>query len=141
VKLSDSLSRLIKSALFDGCADPASVAALLPANFHGNLKKLLSDIISKKIAQWRTSTIENQTSMPKLQEFDWRVDVKTSSDTIARMSAPTCLLQLKVQQSPSNTQDMVPAENVTVELSKETLETMLDGLGMIRDQLASVAKS
>ena len=38
-------------------------------------------------------------SMPKLQEFDWRVDVKTSSDTIARMSAPTCLLQLKVLQN------------------------------------------
>ena len=51
------------------------------------------------------------------------------------------VLSLQVQQSPSNTQDMVTAENVTVELSKETLETMLDGLGMIRDQLASVAKS
>ena len=35
-------------------------------------------------------------SLPKLQEFDWRIDVKTSSDTISRMSAPTCLLQLKV---------------------------------------------
>ena len=33
LQLSDSLSRLIKSALFDGCADPASVAALLPGTF------------------------------------------------------------------------------------------------------------
>ena len=28
---------------------------------------------------------------------------------------------------------------VTVELSKETLDTMLDGLGRIRDQLSAVA--
>lgn len=34
--------------------------------------------------------------MPKLADFDWRVDVKTSSDAITRMSVPTCLLQLKV---------------------------------------------
>lgn len=29
--------------------------------------------------------------------------------------------------------------SVTVELSKETLDTMLDGLGRIRDQLSAVA--
>ena len=30
---------------------------------------------------------------------------------------------------------------INVEFSKETLDTMLDGLGKIRDQLSSVAKS
>jgi len=30
--------------------------------------------------------------------------------------------------------------NINVELSKETLDTMLDGLSKIRDQLSSVAK-
>ena len=35
-------------------------------------------------------------SLPKLADFDWRVDVKTSSDAITRMSMPTCLVQLKV---------------------------------------------
>ena len=29
-------------------------------------------------------------------DFDWRVDIKTSSDSIARMSVPTCILQMKV---------------------------------------------
>ena len=35
-------------------------------------------------------------SLPRLSDFDWRVDIKTSSDTLARMSVPTCVLQLKV---------------------------------------------
>ena len=29
-------------------------------------------------------------------EFDWRVDVKSASDNVSRMSVPTCILQLKV---------------------------------------------
>lgn len=35
-------------------------------------------------------------SLPHLVDMDWRVDIKTSSDTISRMAVPTCLLQLKV---------------------------------------------
>ena len=36
-------------------------------------------------------------SLPRLQEFDWRVDVKSSSDAVSRMAVPTCLLQMKVR--------------------------------------------
>ena len=35
-------------------------------------------------------------SLPKLIDFDWRVDVKTSSNAISRMSMPTCIMQLQV---------------------------------------------
>lgn len=35
-------------------------------------------------------------SLPRLVDMDWRVDIKTSSDSIVRMAVPTCLLQLKV---------------------------------------------
>jgi len=34
--------------------------------------------------------------LPRLVDFDWRVDIKTSSDSLSRMSVPTCLLQLQV---------------------------------------------
>ncbi|KAK6973834.1 COMM domain-containing protein 9, partial [Biomphalaria glabrata] len=78
-------------------------------------------------------------SLPKLLDFDWRVDMKTSSDSVARMSVPTCMLNLEIQEQPGKIQQTAGIENVSVELSKETLDTMLDGLGKIRDQLASVA--
>ena len=35
-------------------------------------------------------------SLPQLKELDWRVDMVTSSDSVSRMSVPTCLVQFKV---------------------------------------------
>ena len=35
-------------------------------------------------------------SLPRLVNFDWRVDVKTASDSAARMAQPTCIVQMKV---------------------------------------------
>ena len=123
--------------------------------------------------------------------------MKTVSDSVAGMAAPTCLVQMKVstlqphcpstattrhdiiittkisfyhplflspsflllllhflslspiftlpsphvQDVPTHTQQMVSVRNINVEFSKETLETMLDGLSKICDQLSSVAKT
>lgn len=44
-------------------------------------------------------------SLPRLVDMDWRVDIKTSSDTINRMAVPTCLLQLKVMSGPVQDQN------------------------------------
>ncbi|TKC52836.1 hypothetical protein EI555_019328 [Monodon monoceros] len=78
-------------------------------------------------------------SLPRLVDLDWRVDIKTSSDSISRVAIPTCLLQMKIQEDPSLCGEQPSVSAVTVELSKETLDTMLDGLGRIRDQLSAVA--
>lgn len=42
-------------------------------------------------------------------------------------------------QDGGNVSSSTSESSVTVELSKETLDTMLDGLGRIRDQLSAVA--
>ncbi|XP_059787377.1 COMM domain-containing protein 9 isoform X1 [Balaenoptera ricei] len=78
-------------------------------------------------------------SLPRLVDLDWRVDIRTSSDSISRMAVPTCLLQMKIQEDASLCGEQPSMSAVTVELSKETLDTMLDGLGRIRDQLSAVA--
>ena len=77
-------------------------------------------------------------SLPTLVDFDWRIDMISSSSSIDRMSVPTCLLQLKVDDEGQK-EAGAGGRNVTVEMSKETLDTMLHGLGKIRDQLNSVA--
>ena len=98
-------------------------------------------------------------SLPCLIDFDWKVNIKSSSDSASRMAAPTCLVQMNVRPHPliksshahKNKYDVIftggvmPRVNqnvrtINVEFSKETLDTMLDGLGKIRDQLSSVAK-
>lgn len=45
----------------------------------------------------------------------------------------------QIREDPSLCGDRPSVSAVTVELSKETLDTMLDGLGRIRDQLSAVA--
>ena len=88
--------------------------------------------------------------------------MKTASDSVAGMAAPTCLVQMKVsrypciakinpsllpppisqvQDMPTQAQQMPAVRSINVEFSRETLETMLDGLGKIRDQLSSVSKT
>ncbi|XP_006821404.1 COMM domain-containing protein 9-like [Saccoglossus kowalevskii] len=135
-----TLSSLIRCAIFEGCSDFMSVQDLFPDNFHKNLKDLLSKIIADNISTWRNRSLNNQISLPRLVDFDWRVDLKTSTDTISRMSMPTCILQLKVQETAKRVDTVPDVSSLSVELSKETLDTMLDGLSKIRDQLSSVAK-
>ncbi|XP_070561888.1 COMM domain-containing protein 9-like [Ptychodera flava] len=135
-----SLSSLIQCAIFEGCSDAASVQALFPGDFHKNLRDLITKIIVENLPSWRNRSVNGQISLPRLVDFDWRVDLKTSTDTISRMSMPTCVLQLKVQDTPKQVDSVPEVSSLSVELSKETLDTMLDGLGKIRDQLNSVAK-
>uniref|UniRef100_A0A8D1ZGN8 COMM domain-containing protein n=1 Tax=Sus scrofa TaxID=9823 RepID=A0A8D1ZGN8_PIG len=115
-QLLQALHRLTRVAVFQDLSSAEAILALFPENFHQNLKNLLTKIILEHV-----------------------VDIKTSSDSISRLAVPTCLLQMKIQEDPSLCGDKPSVSAVTVELSKETLDTMLDGLGRIRDQLSAVA--
>lgn len=51
-----------------------------------------------KRAAWALSwPVAFTVSLPRLVDLDWRVDIKTSSDSISRMAVPTCLLRMKVR--------------------------------------------
>ena len=71
-------------------------------------------------------------------DVDWRVDVKLASDQVSRMSVPTTIVDLQIEQQPEKVGEMPVVRDVSFELSKEALETMLEGLGKIRDQLSSI---
>ncbi|EFC44468.1 hypothetical protein NAEGRDRAFT_5651, partial [Naegleria gruberi] len=76
--------------------------------------------------------------LPKLVDMKWRVDLSTASNVIQKMSAPSVVIQLNVQ-NPSKVVGVMPkTEQVNFEMDKETLSTMLKGLSKIRDQLASI---
>ncbi len=78
---------------------------------------------------------------PVLSRADWRVDVKTSSNLLSRMSVPTVLVGMKVQDTPTHVGVVPDVKDVQFELSKEALQTMLDGLNKIRDQLGAIKSS
>lgn len=79
-------------------------------------------------------------SLPALKEFDWRIDIKTSSDKVSRMSIPTALVQMKIEDVATDSNQIAPMRAVNFEVSKETISTMLDGMGKILEQLNSVAE-
>lgn len=54
------------------------------------------------------------------------------------MHVPMVVVQLQVESQSQLLGDMPEVNKVNFELSKEALETMLDGLGKIRDQLSSM---
>eukprot|EP01137_Pigoraptor_chileana_P006590 Opistho-2@3280 len=107
---------------------------------HKNLIRLITTVVVEHLPVWRAASLANQISLPKLEDFDWRIDIKTASDSLSRMSQPTVLVQMKVREVPTRTDGVPAVKAVNFELNKETLDTMLDGLGKIRDQLSSVAK-
>uniref|UniRef100_A0A8D1L9Y6 COMM domain-containing protein n=1 Tax=Sus scrofa TaxID=9823 RepID=A0A8D1L9Y6_PIG len=94
----------------------AAILALFPENFHQNLKNLLTKIILEHV-----------------------VCIPSSTWGPSALSVPVCLVETRIQEDPSLCGDKPSVSAVTVELSKETLDTMLDGLGRIRDQLSAVA--
>lgn len=134
-----SLGFILKRAVFQGSTDPHDIVALFPEGFHKSLRDLMGKIIIDNMADWKAQAVNTHVSLPKLADFDWRVDVKTASDTVARMSVPTCILKLQVESNTESRETSRGQQTISVELSKETLDTMLDGLSKIRDQLSSVA--
>ncbi|XP_069714031.1 COMM domain-containing protein 9 isoform X3 [Phaenicophaeus curvirostris] len=139
LKLVSALHNLTRHVVYRGLTEAEDILSLFPENFHQNLKNLLTKIILENISAWRNEAEASQISLPRLVDMDWRVDIKTSSDSISRMAVPTCLLQLKIQEDVALCGNSPVVSALTLELSKETLDTMLESLGRIRDQLSAVA--
>ncbi len=103
------------------------------------LKKGVCNILASHAAEWREASLAGLVGPPKLVDFDWRVDTKTSSNHLARMAVPTVFVEMKVQNAAEKKAVMPGVKSVQFELSKQALATMLDGLGKIRDQLSSIS--
>lgn len=86
----------------------------------------------------REAVVSSQVGPPKLVDFDWRVDLKTASNHLSRMAVPTVLVSMKVQNQPTEVGVMPSVKDVQFEMGASALNTLLDGLGKIRDQLGSI---
>eukprot|EP00128_Syssomonas_multiformis_P006745 Colp12_sorted_trinity150504_noHs@19412 len=141
-ELFDTITWTIDECVFEDL-EPQQILGLFPADFHESLKKLIAVVLVNNVSTWKTALGKTSLSLPRLVNFDWRVDVKAASNVSTRMSVPTAILQLQVEDSALGESDleMVGVKSVSFELNRETLDTMLDGLGKIQDQLASIAKN
>ncbi|XP_063145681.1 COMM domain-containing protein 9 [Candoia aspera] len=138
-QLIHSLHNLTRHIVYHGLTSQEEILSLFPEGFHQNLKNLVTKIILENVSAWRNEAQASQITLPRLVDMDWRVDIKTSSDNVSKMAVPTCLLQLKIQEDAGLCGNDFETSALTVELNKQTLDTMLDGLGRIRDQLSAIA--
>ena len=64
---------------------------------------------------------------------------RKASQAVSRMSVPTVVLGLTVEEQPDNANIMPKAQTVNFELSREALATMLGGLKQIAEQLGKLS--
>ena len=57
------------------------------------------------------------------------------------MSVPTALVQMKIQDLPTTEDEMAPTRSMNFEVSKDTIATMLDGMGKILEQMEENRKT
>ena len=140
-RLAEALVLLVKTVLKHSGVDPAR--ELLETRAQGleeRLATLILQVLQSQLPDWLNACVMQRPSLPKLVGVKWRCDMKTASDQVSRMSVPSVLVSLNIEDQPKFRDDIPTVKNVEFELSKEALHTMVDGLHRIRDQLGSVVK-
>lgn len=129
---------------------------------------MLYKIISNKLESWKEAAALSRVSLPHLVDFDWAVHIQKASSEVhifcvsllvvvvllpllkqcmipssqsaqvSSMQRPNVLVALNVEDQPSSTLSMPATRTVEFEVSREALETVIDGLGKIRDQLSKM---
>jgi COMM domain containing 9 len=102
------------------------------------LKQLIGQLISHKLEIWKDASISNRVSLPRYLDLDWTLNVQKSSSEVTHLNIPSLLLELSLEPTPQTTDGPSSVEKISFELSREALETVLDGLGRIRDQLGAM---
>eukprot|EP01125_Pyxidicula_operculata_P000653 TRINITY_DN10649_c0_g1_i1.p1 TRINITY_DN10649_c0_g1~~TRINITY_DN10649_c0_g1_i1.p1 ORF type:complete len:205 (-),score=38.55 TRINITY_DN10649_c0_g1_i1:117-731(-) len=151
-ELIDTVKLVVSETLYYSMTE-SQLEKFLGDSVDTKLKGLIIKIIVNCIPSWREESIRSQVSLPRLRNIDWRIDIKSASDQIIRMSVPTVIVQLQVDETlknvsqqnlESNNEDSQlsstssPSRNIHFELSKDALEIMLEGLEQIRKQLDNI---
>jgi len=108
--------------------------ALFPEDFHRNLRDLVVKLVVELLPGWRRAAIEDLVGLPRLANFDWRVDVKSASNRINRMSQPTCFVQIEVDERRKRN-GQVSSRTMAVEFNQEQMTNMVEAMDKIKNQL------
>ncbi len=113
---------------------PEAYFASLKLPINPKLQGVLTDIMSSRLMEWKDATLMGL-SLPRLLHHDWTVHRQTASSTVQQMNVPVILVRLRVEGKTQKLGVIPPVREVDFELSSEALETMLDGMNKIKDQL------
>ncbi|KCV72928.1 hypothetical protein H696_00491 [Fonticula alba] len=135
--LLDTIADLIDDVLFVQCG-PAEIVAMLPGSLPVELRQFVAAAISHSIPEWKDILAGQEITHPRLVASSMKVHVKTASSVAASLSEPVVIAQLDIQPTPESDLALdVPVRKVVFEMDKDTLGSLLDGFGRLREQLSA----
>ena len=102
------------------------------------LKQLIIQIIGNQLDSWKEAAAINRISIPKLVDFNWTINLKKSSNEVLKMNEPCALVSLTIEKEVTNINEIPDNDLTEFELSREALQTVLEGFAKIKDQLAKM---
>jgi hypothetical protein len=132
-----SLHALMKEYIAVGMEDEEGFVARFPATFN---KKIMSFMFKtmRSVAEKHKAYLQDSfTNLPKLVDFDWRLDVKISSKTAERTKQPMLYLKMDLEepakQSSQKDHRDAPRKEVLFQVSKGQLGEILGHFETIND--------
>ena len=118
-------------------------------NLDARVLQLLTKTLPNLLNLWHESCISNKVSPPKLTSIDWRVDIPRSSNSTTSLGSSSSLI-LSLGVTPNGDCDAGwvsknsngnggGEKKVLIEMDRAGVDTFLEGLGKIRDQLNKVS--
>ncbi|CAA7396247.1 unnamed protein product [Spirodela intermedia] len=126
------LRMLIRRCVY-GNVPRDEIQKLFPEEVTPEIQRLLTLLLQKFQREWREDAHKDQVSIPRLKAMTWNmVDQNTES------GGHVAVLNLKLQ---GDAQSLSKDTEVKVQLTKDTLQTMLKSMFCIRDQLYSAVSA
>ena len=97
VTLVISLHNLMKEYIGTSMMDENVLAARFPPTFKKALKTLIFKTMREVAPTAKKYLQEEFSGLPKLRDFDWRLDVKTASKNQERMKQPVLYVELDLE--------------------------------------------
>uniref|UniRef100_A0A8C4Q0Q5 COMM domain-containing protein n=1 Tax=Eptatretus burgeri TaxID=7764 RepID=A0A8C4Q0Q5_EPTBU len=105
-----------------------------PPGLPPQLSSLLVRLLQEMAPVWRAKALSEQAFLPRFENMTWKVVTRAAGDGGTLDTEPVCCVQLQIRK------EMGHIECLPLELEPRTVDTMLDSLGRVRDQLANVAR-
>ncbi|ONK71984.1 uncharacterized protein A4U43_C04F14450 [Asparagus officinalis] len=123
------LRMLIRRCVYEKVAKD-DIHKLFPQEVLPELQRLLTLLLQKFQREWQEDVLKDKVSLPHLKAMTWDMG-DNNTDSTDRVA----VINLKLQ---SDTPSLSEDTEVTFQLANDTLETMLQSMYFIRDQMSNV---
>ncbi|XP_021821575.1 uncharacterized protein LOC110763123 [Prunus avium] len=126
------LRMLIRRCVYDNIGRD-EIQKLFPSEVLPELQRLLTLLLQKFQREWRQDVLKDQGALPRLKTMTWDM-----ANPDAEFADPVAVINLKLL---NDSQSRSKESEVKFELANDTLETMLNSMYSIRDQLSNMGEA